>query len=78
MCEGSPSKSRSKAQSPILESLSPEDPVVGVLVGHPGAAPGARVEYLVGKVLGGDTSQGPSCPSIYGAVTSEETGSLGS
>merc|ERR1711931_487333 len=44
----------------------------------PVTSPGAGVEYLVGKILSSNTKSCTCSSCIYGVVTSEKTGSLGS
>merc|ERR1740129_1199008 len=56
--------------------VGPEDPVVGPLgVAVPGAAPvPARVEHLVGKVLGAGTQSSSPGRGVNGLVAREEPG----
>lgn len=74
--ESSPSKSSKETQRSVLESLTTKDPVVGVLVVVPGAAPGARVEDLVSEVLSADSESSSSSSSVYSIVPCEESCSL--
>ena len=59
-----------------MKSLSTKNPVVGSPVIVPGAAPGAGVEDLVGKVLGAHSKGSTRSSGIESVVTSEESGAL--
>ena len=72
--QSSTSEASSEAQETILKSLATKNPVVGSSVVVPGAPPGAGVEDLVGKVLGGGSSGNPSYTGIERPVASEESG----
>merc|ERR1719250_302024 len=76
--QSSPCKPSSKSQCPISKGLSSKYSVVCVLVVTPGTSPGARVEYLVGKILSSNTYSCTCSTGIYCVVTSKETGSLSS
>merc|ERR1719206_281646 len=74
--QSSPCKPSSKSQSSISYGLPSKYSVVCLLVVTPGTSPGARVEYLVGKILVSNTQSCTCSTGIYCVVTSEETGSL--
>ena len=71
--QSSTSEASSEAQETILKSRVTKNPVVGASVVVPVAPPGAGVEDLVGKVLGGRSCGNSSYSGIERPVTSEES-----
>ena len=71
------SESSKESKNPVVDvGVRPEDPVVGPLVvAVPGAAPvPARVEHLVGKVLGSRAQSSSPGRGVNGLVAREEPG----
>merc|ERR1719376_924908 len=77
LSHGGSSKTSKESKDPVVDvGVGAEDPVVGPLVvAVPGAAPvPARVEHLVGKVLGAGTQSSSPGRRVNGLVAREEPG----
>merc|ERR1719220_1816023 len=76
LSHGSGGKASKESEDPVVNVGVAEDPVVGAFgVGVPGAAPvPARVEHLVGKVLGAGPQGSSPGRGVDGLVAGEEPG----
>merc|ERR1711974_561303 len=76
LSHGSGGKASKESEDPVVNVGVAEDPVVGALgVGVPGAAPvPARVEHLVGEVLGAGPQGSSPGRGVDGLVAGEEPG----